>query len=335
MINESKLPLDEGKPVVSFILCAYNQETYIEAAIKGAFSQTYSPLEIILTDDCSTDSTFTIMEKMAENYKGEHTVRLNRNAENSGISAHFSKAVSLSRGEFIIGAAGDDISLPEYTETLANCWLKSDKKKLLVHSNAFVMAEDSTLTGDVRKVGAQYHDDLHRAIENDAHTVGAATGYSRRLFTEFPPIDPEVVHEDRVLPIRALLLGEIGYIDKALIYYREGGISFDYGKEDIYDRHYGSGNIFAKRSVVDCYQKLADLEFFQVGETTIKLAQKKIHEWELIAYLGEKKGASFTMSYKALRNGLSFGFVMKKNLRYQFPKLYHKIVQMVKGKSVD
>jgi hypothetical protein len=46
------------RPFVTFALFVYNQEKYIREAVEGAFSQTYEPLEIILSDDCSTDRTF-------------------------------------------------------------------------------------------------------------------------------------------------------------------------------------------------------------------------------------------------------------------------------------
>ena len=42
-----------ARPLVTFALFAYNQEKYIREAVEGAFSQTYEPLEIILSDDYS------------------------------------------------------------------------------------------------------------------------------------------------------------------------------------------------------------------------------------------------------------------------------------------
>jgi len=47
--------LTEGtpeRPLLTFALFGYNQEQYIREAVEGAFAQTYSPLEIILSDDC-------------------------------------------------------------------------------------------------------------------------------------------------------------------------------------------------------------------------------------------------------------------------------------------
>jgi glycosyltransferase involved in cell wall biosynthesis len=50
----------EERPLITFALFAYNQEQFIAEAVQGALSQTYSPLEIILSD-WSADSTFHVM----------------------------------------------------------------------------------------------------------------------------------------------------------------------------------------------------------------------------------------------------------------------------------
>ena len=56
------------KPLVSYVLTAYNIEIFIEESVKCAFEQDYENLEIILSDDCSSDHTFDIMKKMGGNY---------------------------------------------------------------------------------------------------------------------------------------------------------------------------------------------------------------------------------------------------------------------------
>ena len=73
------------RPLITFALFAYNQEAYVREAIEGAFAQTYEPLEIILSDDCSTDRTFEIMQEMAAAYRGPHRVRVNLNPVNLGV----------------------------------------------------------------------------------------------------------------------------------------------------------------------------------------------------------------------------------------------------------
>ncbi|MDP2083917.1 MAG: glycosyltransferase family A protein [Gemmobacter sp.] len=113
--------LPEGtpdRPLVTFALFAYNQENYIREAVEGAFSQTYSPLEIILSDDCSSDRTFEIMEEMAREYQGPHLLKVRTASKNAGIGAHVNLVAGLSQGEIIVFAAGDDVSLPHRTVEL-------------------------------------------------------------------------------------------------------------------------------------------------------------------------------------------------------------------------
>lgn len=66
----------QDRPLITFALFAYNQEQFIEEAVQGAFSQTYSPLEIILSDDGSSDQTFAIISRMESEYCGPHKIIL-------------------------------------------------------------------------------------------------------------------------------------------------------------------------------------------------------------------------------------------------------------------
>ena len=65
---------DRERPLVTLALFAYNQEDYVDEAIMAAFAQTYQPLEIILSDDYSSDRTFEVMQEMAREYQGPHEV---------------------------------------------------------------------------------------------------------------------------------------------------------------------------------------------------------------------------------------------------------------------
>lgn len=105
---------NEHYPLVSFCLVAYKEEKYIRDAIKGAFSQDYPNLEIILSDDGSPDRTYEIMQEMASEYKGPHKIILNQNKPNLESRDHYCKVLyELSKGEFVVLADGDDISLPQ------------------------------------------------------------------------------------------------------------------------------------------------------------------------------------------------------------------------------
>jgi glycosyltransferase involved in cell wall biosynthesis len=54
--------MSDDKPLLTLAMFAYNHERFIAEAVRGALRQTYSPLEIIISDDCSTDRTFEIIQ---------------------------------------------------------------------------------------------------------------------------------------------------------------------------------------------------------------------------------------------------------------------------------
>lgn len=210
-----------GKPLVTFALFAYNQERFIREAVEGAFAQTYSPLEIILSDDHSTDRTFEIMEEMAGNYNGPHTVILNRNERNLGIGGHVNRIMEISSGELIVGAAGDDVSFPERTTRLYEKWLTSKPPAMYLYSDAEIIdslgAVRGPLISPLPKKKPRLADDVRSEV---GYTIGCAEAWDREVFAKFGPLNDDVVSEDRVISLRARLLGEIAYLPMALVRYR-------------------------------------------------------------------------------------------------------------------
>lgn len=212
--------------LVTFALFAYNQEKYIREAVEGAFAQTYEPLEIILSDDCSTDRTFEIMSEMVEAYNGPHRIKLIRNEQNRGISLHVRHIHEIANGEIIIHAAGDDISYPTRTTKTVQAFSKGDIKPSLVMANAHVI-DDS---GDIIGVYSKENDYIQEinGDPNDFSSYGAAATYaiSRDLVKCFAAPIPEIYGEDRLLLIRAKLKNGYVYSPEFFVKYRisESGV---------------------------------------------------------------------------------------------------------------
>jgi glycosyltransferase involved in cell wall biosynthesis len=221
------------KPVLTFAVGAYNQERFIREAVESAFAQTYSPLEIVLSDDCSKDRTFEIMREMAAAYRGPHKIVLNRNPVRKSIGGHINRVVEISHGELIISAAGDDIALPERTAVTYQAWEEAERRPVSIHSDVIQIDEQgatierryqpSESTGDL-SINHQFVKPLDY-IENFRPLVfGAAHAYSRRVFEAFGGLPEEVLHEDTAIPFRALLLsGRFAYIRQPLVKYRLHG----------------------------------------------------------------------------------------------------------------
>ena len=137
-------------PLVTFALFAYNQEKFIREAVEGAFAQTYEPLEIILSDDCSTDRTFEIMQEMAAAYHGPHRVRAVQTPHNLGVVQHVLLRGREAAGDIVVLAAGDDISLPERVTRHVPCYADAKVWAVctgfhLIDENGSVISENETI----------------------------------------------------------------------------------------------------------------------------------------------------------------------------------------------
>jgi glycosyltransferase involved in cell wall biosynthesis len=218
----------DSHPLVSFVLVAYNQEHFIREAVEGAFAQTYSPCEIILSDDCSTDRTFGIMQEMAAAYKGPHIVRLNRNERNLGLVNHCNRIFGMASGELIVGAAGDDISLPQRTERVVQEWIKHGKPAGGLCSQLQMM----DLSGILLPADPSGY---IKPVPNDAVKIlhcwgwgitGAACVWTKSLFSQFGSLSSDLPCEDVPMLWRAVMIGKMIFIPEVLVLWRvnAGGI---------------------------------------------------------------------------------------------------------------
>ena len=105
-------------PLVSVPVVTYNSSKTVVETLDSICNQTYSNLELIVSDDCSTDNTVDICRKWIEAHK-ERFVRteLLTVEKNTGVSANSNRAKEKCRGEWVKGIAGDDILLPDCVET--------------------------------------------------------------------------------------------------------------------------------------------------------------------------------------------------------------------------
>lgn len=212
---------------VSFLLFAYNQAETVAAAVDAALAQEGAPLDIILSDDYSSDRTFAIMRDIAAAYTGPHRVRVRQSPANRGTISHVRDVVAEATGRLLVFAAGDDVSLPHRTATLAKAWRNAGHGPAALYSDYTPINE----LGEPVQLPVGYFFSGEHTLEGMAagfiEAFGGSAAYTRDLFTHFPAIEADVVHEDRVLPFRALLLGgQVIPIEQKLVRYTVvGGIS--------------------------------------------------------------------------------------------------------------
>lgn len=97
-------------PKVSIIMGAYNCAATIGRAIESIQSQTFADWEFIICDDCSTDSTYDVVKKYAED---DERIILIKNAENRRLAYSLNHCLSIAKGEYVARMDCDDISLPD------------------------------------------------------------------------------------------------------------------------------------------------------------------------------------------------------------------------------
>jgi len=216
---EYALPPIEERPLVTFALFAYNQEELIADAMKAALMQDYSPLEIIVSDDCSTDDTWGVILSLADDYHGPHTLKIIRNTANLGIGPHVSKVGNEANGKLIVVAAGDDISTSNRVSVLVNAWCANGYPDGALHSAVLVRNMDGR-TYISKGAGSKPEQTTMKYFVSHHFKglfFGAAAAYTSSIFTRFPPIT--AAYEDVALTFRALLIGKVLYVDNVLVEY--------------------------------------------------------------------------------------------------------------------
>ena len=113
---------ESNKILVSIIIPVYNLELYIDKCIQSILSQTYHDLQIILVDDGSTDNSFNIMKKFAE--EDDRIVLLSQ--KNSGVSSARNYGLQMASGEYIMFVDGDDTIVDNAVGKLLEFILKYD-----------------------------------------------------------------------------------------------------------------------------------------------------------------------------------------------------------------
>ncbi|OBJ59294.1 glycosyltransferase [Mycobacterium asiaticum] len=96
-----------GSPKVSVVSITYNQEAYIRDALDGFVAQkTDFPVEVVIADDASTDTTPAIVREYAERYPVLFRPILR--SENIGVYANFVQTLAAARGQYVALCEGDD-----------------------------------------------------------------------------------------------------------------------------------------------------------------------------------------------------------------------------------
>ena len=214
-----------ARPLASMLLMAYNQQATVREAVAGALAQSYQPLEIVISDDASSDATFEAMQQAVADYRGPHTLVLNRNSVNLGIGAHLSRLVELSKGEMLFVADGDDVSLPERCTRVMQAWAAQGQRADLIASGLLDIDEHGESHGTIVPSDLARYRNAADWLARPPFVIGAAQAWTRRVFERFGPLPRGVVAEDLIMAFRAIGAGGAFTLAESLVQYRRGGVS--------------------------------------------------------------------------------------------------------------
>lgn len=208
------------KYTYTLVILTYNQSKMVVGAVQAALKQECLAIEILISDDCSNDGTFELVQREIENYTGIHKVILNRNKQNLGLIGHVHRVHEIASGDVIIVAAGDDISLPHRCQKIINCFEENDT--LLVCSHAKVVDKnDDEVTAGYLSASLYVGANVTTAALSSALYLGATGAWHRDLYYKYGPIETNA-YEDLVLGFRAVLENKYYVIKEKLVVYRLG-----------------------------------------------------------------------------------------------------------------
>ena len=183
---------------VTLGLFTHNHETFVLRALQGVLSQTYSPLQILITDDASSDRTPQIIQEELDRYMGPHQIEFTINAENRRLAVNINRNMACATGDLYVISSGDDISHPNRVERLVAAFTASGPETMSLHSNANLIDEH----GNFQRVHFQQDPPSWRCLHPDdarkfhgAWVLGATQAWNRKVFDFFGPLLLLLVNE--------------------------------------------------------------------------------------------------------------------------------------------
>ncbi len=237
-------------PLISIAMATYNGHLFLEAQLESIISQTYRNIEIVITDDGSSDDTVSILQRYRDAFPF-FTIFINSN--NRGVTKTFENSIKNCKGEYIALSDQDDIWAQNKIETLYNNIGTADAiyaNSLLVNEKANSMGIKFSQLMNLKSYysGAPFL--MGNCVPGHAMLLSSKFAFSVLPF-------PDNMLFDRWLSFCAASNNGIKYVDEVLVKYRQHA-----------NNAIGTGKIKNKKSSKksDLFvQKLAELKMLQAA----------------------------------------------------------------------
>lgn len=206
-------------PLVTLGVPVYNGESHLEPALRGLQAQTWPNLEILISDNASTDGTETLCRRFAA---ADPRIRYVRQTENLGAAGNFEYLAHAARGEFFAWCAHDDLRLPGFVEACATELLRRPDA-VLCNSAVVFLDEGGRLRPDWADLnfetrGTTRPERAQRLVDH-MDWVDMYGLIRRDALLCTLPIEP-VWGGDVVISMKLLMLGEFAKVGAPLFQYR-------------------------------------------------------------------------------------------------------------------
>ncbi|MBE0498207.1 MAG: glycosyltransferase family 2 protein [Campylobacterales bacterium] len=199
---------------ISIAMTTFNGEKFLQEQLESLLNQTYSNIEILICDDCSTDGTLNILSL----YKHVVNLKYIQNKKRLGVAKNFEKVLSLCCGDYIALADQDDIWEKDKIQVL----YENIGDALLIHSDAKLIDQNNNVLSEsyFLKSNKKLRKNLHEYFfDNDV--TGCTALFKKELLEPALPFPANVAVHDWWLAICASKHGKIKYLDRPLIAYRQ------------------------------------------------------------------------------------------------------------------
>jgi glycosyltransferase involved in cell wall biosynthesis len=219
LFNESQDPQNE-LPLVSICIPAYHAERFIRETLESALAQDYPNLEIIVSDDASTDGTPVI----AAEYE-DRGIRLLKQAKNLGMTGNMNAAIRASRGKYAVKLDADDLLEPNFVSSMVPV-MEAYPRVAFGHCAWRLIDKDGKFLGYERSIHGSF---MRTGLEEWPRYVYGTRALGnlmlrRSAFEEVGGYNESFYSQDWKLERDLLLVGDVYYNDKVLGNYRSHNV---------------------------------------------------------------------------------------------------------------
>lgn len=192
----------EYHPLVSVIICFYNEEQFLKEAIASVLGQEYRNWQLLLVDDGSSDKSSNIALEYAEKFPTQIIYCEHENHSNKGLSASRNLGIKKSNGELISFLDADDVWLP---------------KKLLTQVSIFQRNHDIGMTAEASLYWNDWSNSKNKNIEIAVGTASEFVYEPYELICDLYPLGKGAAPVPSGLMIKKEAIERSGYFDESFI----------------------------------------------------------------------------------------------------------------------